>query len=142
MKKKLISILSVVLIFAVCIAPTVSAATYASDYFVSFSSNIQSGGSGKVLVSIKATGKVGVNEIGAEKIVLEESKDGNTWRKVETFTSDEYPEMMKYGVRSIGSSVTYNGTSGCYYRATLTFYAGTDGVGETRTGYAPSAKVS
>lgn len=142
MSKKLISVLSIVLVFTICIVPMAAAVTNASDYLSTYSSNIQSGGSGKVLVTIKAIGKVGVNEIGAEKIVLEESKDGKSWHIAETFEPDEYPEMMKYGARTIGSSVTYNGTSGYYYRATLTFYAGTDGVGETRTGYASLTKVS
>lgn len=142
MSKKLTSVLLIVLIFTVCIVPMASADITASEYFTTYSSSIQSGGSGKAIISIRATGKVGVNEIGAQAIVLYESADGKAWREVKTFKSDDYPEMMKYGARSISSSVTYNGKSNYHYYATLTFYAGTDGVGDTKDFTTLAQKVS
>lgn len=142
MNKKFISVLSIVLVFTVCVVPMASAAVTSSDYLRTFSSSIQSGGSGKVIISIIASGKVGVNEIGAQTIVVEESRDGRSWTEVETFTYDEHDEMMVYGARNIGSSVTYDGISNYYYRATVTFYAGISGTGDTREYDVPSTKVS
>lgn len=142
MSKKFISVLSVVLVFTVCVVPMASAAITSSDYLRTYYSSIQSGGNGKVLISITASGKVGVNEIGAQTIVVEESRDNKTWTEVGTLSCDDYDEMMVYGARNIGSSVTYYGRSNYYYRATVTYYAGISGTGETREFDVPSTKVS
>lgn len=142
MSKKFISVLSVLLVFTVCVVPMASAAITASDYLLTYSSRIQSGGNGKVVISIIASGKAGVNEIGAKTIVIEESRDGRTWTELDPLTCDDYDEMMVYGARTIGSSVTYYGRSNYYYRATVTYYAGISGTGETREYNVPSTRVS
>lgn len=141
MKSKIVSVSALVLALIMCISPLASAAVYASDYITYSGATISKVGSGKVEISFDVTGKFGVNEAGAKKVVVYESPDDNTWTAKKTFYSSTTSGMMFYGVKNASSSVTYTGRSGYYYYAEVTAYAGKDGTGDTNFHVTGSVKA-
>lgn len=131
MKRRVISAVSLILALIMLMAPVASAAVYSSDYIARSYASISKVSSGKVEVEFDVSGKIGVNEVGAKKVVIYESSDNSTWTSRKTFYSSTTPSMITYGVRSAVSSVTYTGHSGYYYYAVVTTYAGTNGTGDT-----------
>lgn len=141
MKRRVISAISLLLALIMVMAPMASAAVYSSDYISSSSSTTNKVSNGKVKVEFTVYGKYGVNEVGAKKVVIYESSDNETWTSKKTFYSSTTSGMITYGVRSATSSVTYSGTAGYYYKADVTVYAGTSGVGDTETYTTNSVKA-
>lgn len=133
MKKRIISAVSFVLSLIIFMAPMASAAVYSSDYISRSVVSTSKVSSGKVKVEFTVSGKYGVNEVGAKKVVIYESSDNETWTSKKTFYSSTTSGMITYGVQSATSSVTYSGTAGYYYKADVTVYAGTSGTGDTET---------
>lgn len=131
MKSRIVSAVALVLALVMCISPLASAAVYSSEYISFSSASISKVSSGKVEINFDVTGKFGVNEAGAKKVVVYESSDNSTWTSKKTFYSSTTSDMMFYGVKNASSSVTYTGRSGYYYYAVVTVYAGTSGTGDT-----------
>lgn len=131
MKKRIISTVALILALVTLMAPMASAAVYSSDYISFCSASITKSSSGTVKVTFNVGGKIGVNEVGAKKVVIYESPDNQTWTLKKTFSSSTTPSMITYDVRSASSNVTYTGQAGYYYYAVVTIYAGTDGTGDT-----------
>ncbi len=88
MKRKVISIVLFALVLITLMAPMASAAVYSSDYIVSSKVEISKASSGTVKVSFTVTGKIGVNEAGAKKVVIYESPNDSAWTPKKTFYSN------------------------------------------------------
>ena len=135
MNKNNTRILSLLLIFTLALS-TMAAATAvsvpASDYIQNCSADISSTGRGNVKVSFSITGTGTMDSIGASSIYLYEST-GSGWKLVKSFlnTQSTYSYMMASNTRSHSGNVTYSGTSGKQYYATVYFWAGKNGGGDS-----------
>lgn len=131
MKRRAISAIALALAVVMFVVPVASAAVYSSEYLSSSHVSISKVSSGKVKVSFDVFGKIGINEVGAKKVIVYESPDNITWTSKKTFYSSTTSDMIEYGVRNMSSSVTYDGQAGYYYYAEVTTYAGISGTGDT-----------
>lgn len=141
MKSRIVSVTAFVLALIMCISPLASAAVYSSNYISFSSASISKASSGTVKIRFDVTGKFGVNEVGAKKVVVYESPDDSTWTAKKTFYPSTTSDMMFYGVKNASSNVTYTGRAGYYYYAVVTVYAGTDGTGDTEIHTTGSVKA-
>lgn len=122
-------VISMFLVIPAFAAETVSPRS--SEYFAASSAYLErtTGSQFKVWFSITATDEMEV--LGASTIVIQRSSDLEHWSSVKTFQMKYYPELICSNTGYHGSSVTYAGTSGYYYRALITFYAkNSEGFGE------------
>lgn len=125
--KKFIQILCLVMAFSIIVAIPAHAAVAtprASDYFISYSSYIETSSSSSFRVCYEVAAVKGMDELGASEIRIQRSADGVTWTTVKTYTSDDYPSMICNNTGTHGGYVTYsNASSGYYYRARIDYYA-------------------
>lgn len=61
--------------------------------------------------------------LGAEKIKIQKSSDGENWLTVMTYNSSYYTHLLDEDVMVHDGYVTYNGALGYYYRAYIVLYA-------------------
>ena len=124
-------VLSLILTFATPLS--VSAATIpevnlpnASYYLTSYGGSVNRLGGGAVQVYFSVTStSSSMAKVGATRIVLEESSDNVNWSGAATYHYSSYPSMMGSGTRYNTTVPAYQGTSGWYYRAYITVWAGT-----------------
>lgn len=65
-----------------------------------------------------------MDEVGAYKIKVQESIDGQSWATVKTYVPSEYPSMVIEDDIAHAGYVVYTGAvTGRYYRAYITLYA-------------------
>lgn len=69
-----------------------------------------------------------MDKLGAQRIIIQKSSDGENWINVMTFLASYYDYLYEENTGFHASHVTYKGVQGCYYRAYVTFYA-EDSVG-------------
>ena len=75
-----------------------------------------------------------MEELGAYKIRIQKSSDGESWTTVYTFTQEDEPSMVLENSWAHFGYVTYTGVSGYYYRAKITMFAeNSTGRGEVIT---------
>ena len=134
MSRLTIKTLSFLLLFSLAFS-TVAVpveAVPASDYIHSYSASISRTSSGVVRVSYCITGMGKMDEIGATTIYLYESI-GSSWALVKTFkhTQSAYSSMMDSYTSMHSGYVTYSGTAGKQYYASVSFWAGKGGDGDT-----------
>lgn len=72
------------------------------------------------------TAKGTMKELGASSITVQRSSNNSNWTDMETYSKDDYPELVKANAFRYGSYVSYSGSSGYYYRAKVWFYAKND----------------
>jgi len=90
-------------------------------------------------VTVDVSGVGSMDEIGASLIYIYESRDGKSFSKVETYSSEDYPEMLGSGTTYYKTPVTYLGEPGYYYYASVYCYAAKDGGSDTKN-YTTSAR--
>ena len=61
--------------------------------------------------------------LGAEKIKIQKSSDGENWMTVMTYNSSYYTHLLTQNDYYHSGYVTYNGALGYYYRAYIVYYA-------------------
>jgi len=131
MKKKLITILAIILIISLSVAPVASAK--ASLYLDSYGAYIYPFGNGNITVYFDVFGTGTMDEIGALTVLLQQKPSGSsTWTTIKRYSYIDYPNMLGYNTHYHPSSVSYSGVSGYYYRAYVTVWAGKDGGGDSR----------
>lgn len=124
MKRKVLHILSLVLLFSLAMsvaanaAPLETAAPCSNSYIKSNSASISQSG-GTVTVSFSTTGIGTMTKVGASCIKIYTS--GGSLAK--TFYSSTTTSMLGSSCRSYSSSVTYYGSSSTSYYAVVTHYA-------------------
>lgn len=133
MKRKLVSIIAVLLVISICATPVASASVQASLYLTSYGAYIYPSGNGNmgIYFNVVATGTM--DEIGSLSMRLQQRPSGSsTWTTVKTYSYTDYTNMLGYDNISYGSSVSYSGVSGYSYRAYVTVWAGLAGGGDSR----------
>ena len=117
---------------SVCAQAAELAPYRASQYLDGYGITINPKGGGLMSVSFTVYGTDTMDVIGAKKIVVEEW-DGSEWTNPLTFTPEKNPSLLYSNSSVYTSSVTFYGTPGFQYRATLTAYAELDGGSDTQT---------
>lgn len=100
-----------------------SAAPRASDYFMKTSTFIErySDNSLEIWFDVTALGTMSV--LGVRYIELQRSTDRSNWTTIKTYDKADYSEMTCDNTGAHADYVTYQGSSGYYYRAYVEFYA-------------------
>lgn len=105
---------------------------YASDTISSYSAFLSSSGT-TLIIHFSITGNEIMDEIGATKIVLEESTNKSSWTTVKTYYPTKYPNMLATNSGKRSSTVNYGGKKGRYYKAVVTLRAKLGSVSDSRT---------
>ena len=132
MKKRIVPIICAVL-FMLNLCGVANAATQASDYFGCTAVYATAIGGGKVLVEFDIDATHIMKEVGATEVFIYEQQSSGSYKKVYTFTSDEYYSDMIDTNSAFGNGeVTYQGTPGTKYYALVGVYAKDKDGSETR----------
>lgn len=133
MSKKVIAIVSLIIVFSLMLSPVAVATTTSSAYIASSGAYVTKSGS-DISVYFLITGKNIMDKIGATHIYLYE-KNGNTWSLVYTFESTDSAysaAMLKSNSYLNSNHVTYtSGDSSKNYYAIVHFYAEKGGGSDT-----------
>lgn len=137
-KSILVKLIAFALICSMIIPCTAFATTvdiaqpYASKYLTSYSAYVYVTETGQVQVWFDVMGTGYMDEIGTLSIKLYESTDGTTWTRVKTFSHENYSSMLAYDDYYHSGHVSYQGSTSKQYKAYICFWAGKDGLGDTR----------
>lgn len=134
--KKFLRIISVVLMMSLILAVPVSAEVEiqpkGSAFFAAHNTYLYKTTATKFQIWFDVTSAGMMQELGVSTIEVERSYDGSNWDLMRIYEMEDYPEMIDTNTASHTGYVLYNlATSGCYYRAYITFYAkNSRGIGE------------
>lgn len=103
---------------------------YLSDYMAA----VTPVANGKLVISVDVSARRNCTQLGSDDIYLYESTDGVTFHLVRHYEYQDYPNMMGSGLNYCRDAVTYQGTVGRYYFATVYVYAA-DASGSDRRLY-------
>jgi len=137
MSRKSLRNISCILIIALALSSasviTVGAVP-ASDYIFTYNAGISKTGVSNIKIAFEICGTRTMDDIGATAIYLYESSSSG-WKLVQSFvhTQSAYSHIMDYDTFSHSASVTYAGTSGKQYYATVYLWAGRNGGGDSRS---------
>jgi len=116
-----------------------SASTFSSLYLDSYGAAVTPDSGGRMVVSVDVIGRGYQEMLGATLIIIYESTDNKVFTRVASYSYEDYPVMMGSGKFYVKDPVTYYGTPGYYYKASVYVYAG-DGVNGTERNYTTSSK--
>jgi len=103
-----------------------------SAYLSSYTARVKALSGGEIAVVVDVDGVGTMDEIGAAEIHIYESTDNSLFDLVESYYSDDYPEMLwEDDTYYYDSPVTYEGIPGRYYCATVCFYAAKNNGSDT-----------
>lgn len=137
-RSKLFRFLAILLVFIFILPADVNAVEVeesnprASYYLTSYNTYLYNAALGKIRVYFDVTGVHYMDEIGTLTIQLFESKDNETWTRVNTYKHNTTSGMLGYNKVYHSGYVEYSGTIGRYYKAYVCIWAGKDGDGDTR----------
>lgn len=112
-------------------APQQEAGTYSSSYFSMTDQYLWRVSDTEVQVWFEVVAVRGMDQLGTSLIKVQRSTDRTNWETMQTYTPEDYPQMLCPNTGMHADCVTYTYTSGYYYRAFVTFYASRDnGIGK------------
>lgn len=100
---------------------------YASKYLDGYGIGVTAKGGSKMSVTFLVYGTDTMDKIGAQKIVVEEW-DGESWTNFAEYTASKNSNFLLSQAAEHTASLTFYGTPGFQYRATLYAYAELNGV--------------
>lgn len=128
--------------FAICLLSTLlcsAASARSSDYIDDYRAVVTPISGGKMVVTVDVSGVGRMTQIGATTIYIYESTDNKYFTRVATYEYEDYPEMMGSGTFYCEDAVTYPGTPGNYYFASVYCYAA-NAKGSDEKNYTTSVK--
>ena len=135
--KKFTRFLAMILVLSLVLAiPAYAESTVeprGSAFFASYGTDLYKTSSSSFQIWFDVTANAArMDVLGVSEIIVYRSPDQQTWTKMRTYTMDNYSQMVAQNTTSHDGYVTYNyATTGCYYRAYITFYAkNSTGIGE------------
>lgn len=137
-KKFFSGILVAAMTFSVFCAAA-SASVQSSAYLDSYRATIVPKSGGLLVVNVSVDGVGSMTEIGAKTIYIYESLDNKSFYRVGTYESSVYPQMMGSGYDYYRDAVTYLGTPGRYYYASVWVYAANEN-GSDEKNYSTASK--
>lgn len=131
--KRILSFLLTLCVISSLSAVIALAAVQSSDYLDSYRATVIAQSGGRIVVLVDVSGCGIMDEIGANAIYLYESQDNVNFYRVGTYNHNDYPAMMTSDSTDYyDTPITYNGTPGYYYKASVYVYAGKNGGGDQR----------
>ena len=135
--KKIHRIIALILVFAMCLsfcafaegAAQKDEGAKSSTYIASKRAAVTAMGGGTIRIDYSVTAYYTIDELGACQINLYKS----TGQLMKTYYSNAYASMMGYNCVTHNGHVTYPGTPGTSYFATIVFYAKDGSIGETKS---------
>ncbi len=124
--KKTLRCVAVLLVLAMLLAVPTQAAgvsTYASRYFISYSTYIHVVEGNHLQIWFEVGGTNIMQKIGVSEIVIKRSTDNQNWTNVYWYYPEDNPSMMDTNTGDHMDYVPFFGTHGYYYKAYVTFYA-------------------
>ena len=94
-----------------------------SLYLDSYMAAVTPKANGKLVISVDVSARRNCTQLGSDDIYLYESTDGVTFHLVRHYEYQDYPDMMGSGLDYCRDAVTYQGTVGRYYYASVYVYA-------------------
>lgn len=132
--KKAVRLVCMILVCSLLLTVPVQAAEpRASYFFSSYGTDLYKASSSSFQIWFDVVANVATMDVlGVSEIIVYRSADGQSWTKMQTYTMDNYPEMVEQNTEEHVGYVTYNyATPGYYYTAYITFYAKNSmGIGE------------
>lgn len=116
-----------------------SASVQSSAYLNSYRATIVPESGGLIVVNVSVDGVGRMTELGAKTIYIYESLDNRSFYRVGTYESSVYPQMMGSGTHYYEDAVTYLGTPGRYYYASVWVYAANEN-GSDEKNYTTASK--
>lgn len=115
-----------VVALVMCLGVTATASARSSAYLFSYRSWLNPVSNGKINIVVQVHARSDMDEVGASKIQLWESKDGGeTWECVRIYVKSLYPEMVDTNTYLyFDVAASYAGTPGYQYYAIVGIYAG------------------
>lgn len=130
-KRALCTLLTVCLLSTLLCA-FASADSRSSAYLSSYSARLKALSGGEIAVVVDMDGAGTMDEIGATEIHIYESTDNVSFDLVESYYSDDHPEMLwEDDTYYYDDPVIYEGIVGRYYKATVCFYAAKNNGSDT-----------
>lgn len=111
----------ILLSFPVCATGEVDQRS--SDYFACYSAYLREKDSFNFEIVFSITARRIMEELGAKRIRVQISSDGENWATTQTYTRETHPAFINYNNITHDYSFSYNGSRGFYYRAVITFHA-------------------
>lgn len=112
--------------------------TRSSLYISDYKASISAGRNGTISISAEVNGNGYLDKIGVSSITVYESRDGKSYTKYGTFSSDDYPSMMGSGSSYDKTAYEFTGTVGYTYKATVYCYGENDSGHDTKLYYTDS----
>lgn len=101
-----------------------SANLMSSRYLSSYMAACTPISGGKIVVTVEVEALGYMSKVGASTIYIYKSSDQSSWNVVKTYSYTDYPEMMGSGAFYNADAITFHGTPGYYYCASVIVYAG------------------
>ena len=131
--KRLLPLFLAACMIASLLCPAAIAAVKSSSYLDSYRATVTAQSGGRMAITVDVIGCGVMDEIGASAIYLYESQDNVNFYQVGTYSHNNYPAMMvSNSFHYYDTPITYNGTPGYYYKASVYVYAGKNGGGDQR----------
>lgn len=129
---KFFSIILALTMISSILCTAASAAIQSSAYLDGYSAGVTPIGDGKIVVTVEVLGVGRMTKLGAETIYIYESADGESFHRVATYESKDYPIMMGSGSYFYKDVITHQGTAGYYYYASVNVYAANANGSDTK----------
>ena len=117
-------------VFAICMLSSLlcTSATAVTDrssaYLDGYRAVVTAKSGGRIVVTVDVSGVGRMTKIGATTIYIYESEDNKSFFQVAEYNYEDYPKMMRSNVTTYyDDAVTYYGTPGNYYFASVYCYA-------------------
>lgn len=125
-------LLSFLLLSSIICANAASARSSSSLRY--YSANLTAAENGKIFLDASVTGRTPCSKIGISMAYIYESDDGGkTFSRCATYYSSDYPAMMGSGLKYSFTPISFTGTIGHQYKATVLCRAVSDLGDDTKS---------
>lgn len=121
--RRLCGLTAALILTAALLVPMACAVVRASDYFAVTSAVAYAEENGKIYIEADVCATEIMDEVGVKKITIYEKQSDGYYESVKTYTRDDTPGMIRTNNYEHFKSLTYQGTIGKKYYATVAFYA-------------------
>lgn len=119
----LCSVLTICMLAGLLCTSGHAVADRSSAYLDGYAASVTARSGGRLIVTVDVSGVGSMTKIGASTIYIYESSDGVDFERVGTYHYEGYPNMMGSGTIYYKDAITYYGTPGYYYFASVYCYA-------------------
>lgn len=129
--RRLCSLIAALTLSVALLVPVACAAARASDYFAFTDAVAYAEENGKILIEADVCATETMDEVGVKSITIYEKQPDGYYDDVKTYTRYNTSGMIATNIYEHFKSITYQGTIGKKYYATIAFYAKNSDGSET-----------